>query len=143
GCRRAARRAPRRGPAVPARRGAARRPRPSPGRRPVRGRDGGGVAAVRIDGGGVRPRGARKTRLTSGFHGSRNSADAGARRLAAPRRTRLCEDDMTETVQNTDRELKAKHRALWASGDYATVAAELIPELGSVLVEATGVRAGR
>jgi SAM-dependent methyltransferase len=50
---------------------------------------------------------------------------------------------MTETVQNTDRELKAKHRALWASGDYATVAAELIPELGQVLVEATGVRAGR
>jgi hypothetical protein len=29
-----------------------------------------------------------------------------------------------------NRELEATHRALWASGDYPAVAAELIPELG-------------
>ncbi|MGW1542909.1 class I SAM-dependent methyltransferase [Streptomyces sp. NPDC002309] len=41
-----------------------------------------------------------------------------------------------------DRALKAKHRAIWASGDYPSVAAELIPELGPLLVEACGVRPG-
>lgn len=41
-----------------------------------------------------------------------------------------------------DRQLKAKHRALWASGDYAAVAAELIPELGLELVRASGVKRG-
>lgn len=44
--------------------------------------------------------------------------------------------------QDADRALKAKHRALWASGDYAAVAAELIPELGPELVRASGVKAG-
>jgi SAM-dependent methyltransferase len=42
-----------------------------------------------------------------------------------------------------DRALKAKHRSMWASGNYAAVAAELIPSLGPVLVEAAGVRAGQ
>ena len=46
------------------------------------------------------------------------------------------------TSVDADRELKTKHRALWASGDYAAVAAELIPELGPVLVQASGVEAG-
>jgi ubiquinone/menaquinone biosynthesis C-methylase UbiE len=46
------------------------------------------------------------------------------------------------TAPDADRELKAKHRALWASGDYAAVAAELIPTLGSELVRASGVRPG-
>ncbi|MCT7659403.1 class I SAM-dependent methyltransferase [Mycobacterium deserti] len=41
-----------------------------------------------------------------------------------------------------DRELKTKHRALWASGDYPAVAAELIPELGPALVDACGVQPG-
>jgi ubiquinone/menaquinone biosynthesis C-methylase UbiE len=51
---------------------------------------------------------------------------------------------MTSTVaRSADRELKAKHRALWASGDYPTVAAELIPELGPELVRACGVQAGQ
>jgi ubiquinone/menaquinone biosynthesis C-methylase UbiE len=51
---------------------------------------------------------------------------------------------MTSTVErHTDRELKAKHRALWASGDYPAVAAELIPTLGPELVRACGVRAGQ
>ena len=46
------------------------------------------------------------------------------------------------TTVEADRELKAKHRALWASGDYPAVAAELIPEFGPELVRACGVRAG-
>jgi ubiquinone/menaquinone biosynthesis C-methylase UbiE len=51
---------------------------------------------------------------------------------------------MTTTVErDADRELKAKHRALWASGDYPAVAVELIPELGPELVRACGVRAGQ
>ncbi len=41
-----------------------------------------------------------------------------------------------------DRALKAKHRSMWASGDYPSVAAELIPELGAVLVDACGVGPG-
>ena len=38
-----------------------------------------------------------------------------------------------------DQALKAKHRAMWALGDYPSVAAEIIPNLGTVLVEACGV----
>ncbi len=41
------------------------------------------------------------------------------------------------TTVDLDRELKAKHRALWASGDYPAVAAELIPSLGPELVRAS------
>ena len=43
---------------------------------------------------------------------------------------------------DADRALKAKHRALWASGDYPAVAAELIPQLGPELVRACGIQAG-
>jgi SAM-dependent methyltransferase len=39
-----------------------------------------------------------------------------------------------------DRELKARHRALWASGDYAAVATTVIPHLGAVVVDALGIR---
>lgn len=49
---------------------------------------------------------------------------------------------MTTTIE-ADREVKAKHRALWASGDYPAVAAELIPAFGPELVRACGVRAGQ
>jgi SAM-dependent methyltransferase len=42
----------------------------------------------------------------------------------------------------TDRALKARHRVMWALGDYPAVAADVIPELGPALVAATGVRAG-
>ncbi|MGE0216339.1 class I SAM-dependent methyltransferase [Mycolicibacterium sp.] len=42
-----------------------------------------------------------------------------------------------------DRQLKAKHRALWASGDYPAVAAELIPALGPRLVAACGIGPGQ
>ena len=44
--------------------------------------------------------------------------------------------------QDADRALKAKHRALWASGDYPAVAEQLIPELGPELVRACGVKPG-
>jgi SAM-dependent methyltransferase len=46
------------------------------------------------------------------------------------------------SADDADRQLKAKHRALWASGDYPAVAAELIPALGPELVRACGVQAG-
>ncbi|WP_433065728.1 class I SAM-dependent methyltransferase [Dactylosporangium sp. CS-033363] len=39
--------------------------------------------------------------------------------------------------------LKDKHRAIWASGDYAAVAADIIPSLGPVLVEACGIGPGQ
>ncbi|MGB8505164.1 class I SAM-dependent methyltransferase [Mycobacterium sp.] len=44
--------------------------------------------------------------------------------------------------QDSDRQLKARHRALWALGDYPAAAAELIPELGPELVRVCGIRAG-
>jgi ubiquinone/menaquinone biosynthesis C-methylase UbiE len=51
---------------------------------------------------------------------------------------------MTSVVDgNADREMKAKHRAVWASGDYPAVAADLIPAFGPELVRACGVRAGQ
>ena len=51
---------------------------------------------------------------------------------------------MTDTIDpiTADSALKARHRAMWAAGDYASVATHDIPELGRVLVEATGVRRG-
>jgi ubiquinone/menaquinone biosynthesis C-methylase UbiE len=52
----------------------------------------------------------------------------------------------TDTAQKTagqaDRALKAKHRAMWALGDYPAIADGLVPELGPVLIEACGVGAG-
>jgi ubiquinone/menaquinone biosynthesis C-methylase UbiE len=43
---------------------------------------------------------------------------------------------------DADRALKAKHRAMWAMGDFPAVATEVIPQLGPVLVEAAGIKAG-
>ena len=48
---------------------------------------------------------------------------------------------INDTVE-VDQNLKAKHRAMWALGDYPTVAAEIIPELGAQLVDACGVGPG-
>jgi ubiquinone/menaquinone biosynthesis C-methylase UbiE len=45
-------------------------------------------------------------------------------------------------MSTIDINLKAKHRALWASGDYPAVAAELIPGFGPELVRAAGIKAG-
>lgn len=47
----------------------------------------------------------------------------------------------TSTV-DADTALKAKHRAMWALGDYPAVAAEIIPTLGPILVSACGVSSG-
>jgi len=41
-----------------------------------------------------------------------------------------------------DRALKAKHRGMWALGNYTAVAEQVIPKLGAHLVEASGVRPG-
>ena len=41
-----------------------------------------------------------------------------------------------------DRALKTRHRAMWASGDYPAVAAQIVPTLGSILVEACRVSRG-
>ncbi|MFJ7178112.1 class I SAM-dependent methyltransferase [Streptomyces massasporeus] len=49
---------------------------------------------------------------------------------------------MQNGVIEADRALKTKHRAMWAQGDYPSLAAEVIPGLGAVLVEACGVRSG-
>lgn len=42
-----------------------------------------------------------------------------------------------------DQALKARHRASWALGDYTAVATQIIPGLGPVLVDATGIRPGQ
>jgi ubiquinone/menaquinone biosynthesis C-methylase UbiE len=48
----------------------------------------------------------------------------------------------TVTDPSGDRALKARHRAMWALGDYPAVAADVIPDLGPVLVAASGVQPG-
>src|SRR6476659_54898 len=48
----------------------------------------------------------------------------------------------TTTAVDADRALKAKHRAMCASGDYPNLATDLISSLGPVLVQACGVRGG-
>lgn len=50
---------------------------------------------------------------------------------------------MQNSAAEADRALKSKHRAMWAQGDYPSLAAEVIPELGAILVEASGVRSGQ
>jgi len=51
---------------------------------------------------------------------------------------------MTSTVVDpADVALKAKHRAMWASGDYAHLAEELVWGLGPELVQAAGVTRGQ
>lgn len=47
---------------------------------------------------------------------------------------------MTTIDDPVDAELKARHRAMWAMGDYPAVATDVIPDLGSVLVEACGIK---
>lgn len=49
----------------------------------------------------------------------------------------------TTTAQDADRELKARHRALWAQGNYAAVATQIIPALGTALVEAAHITDGQ
>lgn len=49
---------------------------------------------------------------------------------------------MTHTGSDTDRALKARHRAMWALGDYHAVVTEVVAELGTVLVDACKPRPG-
>lgn len=44
---------------------------------------------------------------------------------------------------DADRALKDRHRAMWALGDYASVADEIVGDLGQVLVSAAHVRSGQ
>ncbi len=46
------------------------------------------------------------------------------------------------TIDTAESGLESKHRALWALGDYATVAAEVVAPLGPVLVRRSGIGAG-
>ncbi|HEX6149374.1 class I SAM-dependent methyltransferase [Nocardioides sp.] len=48
----------------------------------------------------------------------------------------------TETNAPADAELKAKHRTMWASGDYPGMVTDFLTPLGTVLVEAAGVGSG-
>ena len=50
---------------------------------------------------------------------------------------------MTSTIDRAaDQALKARHRAIWALGDYPAVAMDVIPELGPELVAASRVHSG-
>jgi 2-polyprenyl-3-methyl-5-hydroxy-6-metoxy-1,4-benzoquinol methylase len=53
-------------------------------------------------------------------------------------------DRMTEVMDpmDADRALKARHRAMWALGDYDAVATQVIPALGPVLVDGIGIKPG-
>jgi SAM-dependent methyltransferase len=47
-----------------------------------------------------------------------------------------------QTAAVDQSQVAAKHRAMWASGDYAKLAAGLVTPLGPVLVQATGIARG-
>lgn len=51
---------------------------------------------------------------------------------------------MTDAIAGTgaDQALKAKHRKMWALGDYPALVGDLIPGLGAALVRACGVKPG-
>ncbi|MDN5794491.1 MAG: class I SAM-dependent methyltransferase [Intrasporangium sp.] len=48
----------------------------------------------------------------------------------------------TDDLAAADRELKAKHRGMWALGNYPAVASDIIPSMGPVLVAAAGIGPG-
>src|SRR5215469_11417679 len=48
----------------------------------------------------------------------------------------------TASTTDAGRALKAKHRAMWAFGDYPAVATDLVSSLGPILVGACQVRPG-
>ena len=47
-----------------------------------------------------------------------------------------------ETLADPDAELKARHRAMWASGDYPSMVEAWLTPLGPRLVEACGIAPG-
>jgi len=50
--------------------------------------------------------------------------------------------ETTDTAAQQDRELKARHRRMWALGDYDRVCREIVSPLGGVLVDALDVQPG-
>jgi 2-polyprenyl-3-methyl-5-hydroxy-6-metoxy-1,4-benzoquinol methylase len=48
-------------------------------------------------------------------------------------------DMSSDAAATADAGLMAKHRAIWAAGDYTRVASDLVALLGPVLVEASGI----
>src|SRR4051794_20889436 len=67
---------------------------------------------------------------------------AAPRTVRSTTRRRPAMNTTTITPEAADQALKAKHRAMWALGDYHAVATEIIPDLGPVLVQATGIGPG-
>lgn len=49
----------------------------------------------------------------------------------------------TVTATDEDRALKAKHAAMWASGNYPAVVDEVVHTLGGILVDAVGIQSGQ
>jgi ubiquinone/menaquinone biosynthesis C-methylase UbiE len=51
---------------------------------------------------------------------------------------------MSQVIDKVDADyaLKARHRAMWALGDYPALASDIISDLGPILVQACGVRPG-
>ena len=49
---------------------------------------------------------------------------------------------MSTETKTADPALAAKHRAMWALGDYPAIATDLVAPLGPVLVEAIGIGPG-
>ena len=49
----------------------------------------------------------------------------------------------SSTTATDDQALKARHRAMWALGDYHAVATEIIADLGPTLVAACGIGPGQ
>jgi SAM-dependent methyltransferase len=54
------------------------------------------------------------------------------------------EADMSQVIDKVEADdaLKARHRAMWALGDYPALASDIISDLGAILVQACGVRPG-
>ena len=58
------------------------------------------------------------------------------------RRRRAYLRPMTTSATPNDAELKARHRAMWASGDYPSMVETFLLPLGPRLVEACGIGPG-
>lgn len=57
--------------------------------------------------------------------------------------TTATDPSATTADPTADRALKARHAAMWASGSYPTVAAEVVGDLGGVLVDTLDVQPGQ
>jgi ubiquinone/menaquinone biosynthesis C-methylase UbiE len=51
-------------------------------------------------------------------------------------------EPVTVSQDDADRALKAKHRAMWALGNYDVVSTDVVAPLGPAIVEALGIRSG-